>query len=272
MRKLKRLFKNMKMLYYNRNKIKNIQKTLQKELGNITFKFASFGGADINYYILKDNHIFAMMRLAILDEKDTSLPIIRFNKKKRLAKEYRAYSIGSKYNLTPQVIYHSEDVIVCEYLDGQRLYDILNQDKSKVWDILSEVVLIYKKLHDIGIVHLDATLKNFIVDNHQMKVIDFEYYPSTEFTVEAQKAYDYVRIIEYTLRKIPKEYQNDYKSFINVLDEVVPDELRNVDFTLVQRWLKNIEMFPIHQTLRDKVFINLSFNKSVEKESNHEKD
>jgi tRNA A-37 threonylcarbamoyl transferase component Bud32 len=260
MRKLKRLFKNLKMLYSNRNKIKNIQKTVQKELGNITFKFASFGGADINYFILKNNHIFAMMRLAILDKEDTSLPIIRFNKKKRLDKEYHAYTIGSKYNLTPKVIYHSEDVIVCEYLDGQRLYDILNQDKSKVWDILSEAIVIYKKLHDIGIVHLDATLKNFIVDNHQMKVIDFEYYPSNEFSVEAQKAYDYVRIIEYTLRMIPQEYQNDYESFINVLDEVVSDELRNVDFTLVERWLKNIEMYPIHNILRKKIFNTLVFD------------
>ncbi len=260
MRKIKKLIKNIKVLYRHRNKIKNIKKLLKKEFAGIEFVFASFGGADINYYLLRNNKKFAILRLAIADiDNDSNHPILRFNKQKRLDKESQAYTTGSEYGLTPKVLYHFEDGLVCEYLDGERVFSILQKDKSQVWNILTEAVKIYRKLHDLGITHLDATLKNFIMDNMQMKVIDFEYYPSENVGLEVQKAYDYVRIIEHTLRTIPYQYQNDYLQFIDVLDEVVLEELRDVDFTLVEKYLKNIQKFPIYAALKDRIFTNLEF-------------
>jgi hypothetical protein len=117
MRKIKKLTRNLKTLYHHRDRIKSIQKEIKKELGKVAFKFASFGGADINYYVLKENNKFGMMRLAIVDKEDEShLPIVRFNKKKRLDKEYRAYTTGAKHELTPKVLYRSDDALVCEYL------------------------------------------------------------------------------------------------------------------------------------------------------------
>lgn len=260
MRKIKKYIKNLSVLYRNREKIRNTKNLLRGEFRNIMFEFASFGGADINYYLLKDNKRFAMLRLAIQDFKVAdSIPIQRFEKLKRLEKEYQAYSIGSEYDLTPKVLYSFKDGLVCEYLDGERVFSILQKDKSKVWDILTEAVKTYRKLHDLGIVHLDATLKNFVMDNRQIKVIDFEYYPSKNLSIEVQKAYDYVRIIEHTLRTIPVKYQENYDEFIDVLDEIVPGELRDVDFTLVKQWLAKIETFPIYAVLKERIFTNLEF-------------
>jgi len=261
MRKIKKLIRNLKILYQYQHKIKNVQKEIKKELGTVEFKFASFGGADINYYVVRDNKKFGMLRLAIIHkENDSSLPIVRFNKKKRLTKEYTAYAVGFKYALTPKVLYHSDDALVCEYLKGKRVFDILQKDKSKVWSILSTAVETYKDLHNLNIVHLDATLKNFVMDNTQMKVIDFEYYAGKEdFTLEEQKAYDYVRIIEHSLRKIPHKYQENYHEFIDYLDKIVPKEIRNVDFKYVKPLINNIQNYPIYTALKEKIFTKLTF-------------
>lgn len=257
---MKKYIRNLKTLYNNRIKISKIKRVLIQEFGNITFKFASFGGADINYYLLKNDKKFGILRLSIQDCKVTdTLPIQRFEKSKRLEKEYQSYKVGSKQGLTPKVLYRFEDGLICEYLDGERVFNILQKDKSKVWDTLIEVVRTYRKLHDLGITHLDATLKNFIINNDKIKVIDFEYYPSEELSLEVQKAYDYIRIIEHTLRTIPEKYQNNYHNFLDFLDETVPKEIRDVDFTLVKPWIKNIRTFPIYPELQKRIFKNLIF-------------
>ena len=260
MRKIKKIIKNIKVLYRHRSKINNIKKLVKQEFGDIKFVFASFGGADMNYYLLKDNKKFAILRLAIADiDKDSIHAILRFNKQKRLDKEYQAYSAGSEYGLTPKVLYYFENGLVCEYLDGERVFSLLQKDKSKVWEILTEAVKTYRKLHDLGITHLDATLKNFIADDTQMKVIDFEYYPSDELRLEVQKAYDYVRIIEHSLRGIPMKYQEDYNEFIESLELIIPMEIRDVDFELVKPWLTNIQKLPIYTALKERIFTNLVF-------------
>jgi len=261
MRKIKKLIRNVKIFYQHKDRIKDIQNKIKTELGSIGFQFASFGGADINYYVLRDNKKFGMLRLAIADkEDDNSLPIVRLNKKKRLAKEYTAYNKGANNTLTPKVLYHSIDALVCEYIPAERVFDMLQKDKSKVWSILSSAVETYKALHDLDIVHLDATLKNFVMDNKQMKVIDFEYYAGKEdFTIEEQKAYDYVRIIEHTLRNIPNKYQREYHEFIEYLDKIVPSKIRNVDFKYVKPYIINIQNYPIYTDLKEKIFTKLNF-------------
>lgn len=258
MRKIKKYLKNLKTFYSNRAKIKKTKKEIREYFGGVSFKFASFGGADMNYYLLKDRQIFAIMRLAIIDIKeDNERPILRFNKEKRLKKEYDAYMLGSAKELTPKVLYHSSEVIVCQYLDGKRVFDILKQDKSKVWDILTEATSVYSVLHTVGVVHLDATLKNFVMDDANMKVIDFEYYPAQGLPLNTQKAYDYVRIIEHTLRIVPIEYQENFTSFIEHLDNIVPQEIREADFKELRSLMDNIKSYPIYDTLKKQIFRKL---------------
>jgi len=262
MKTIFKFVKNIRNYFLYKKRIQSVKSLLQVKFDNISFQFSSFGGADFNYYILKKGERFAILRLAIEDYKvDKSIVLQRFEKAKRLEKEYQAYSIGSKHDLTPKVLHYCDNGLVCEYLKGSRVYTVLQSDKSQVWNILIDAVYTYKNLHDLGITHLDATLKNFIMDKGKMKVIDFEYYPSENLNLEVQKAYDYIRIIEHTLRFIPEKYQNDYHEFLDVLDVIVSKELRNVDFILVEQWVKNIETYPIYNILQERIFKNLVFNR-----------
>ena len=266
MRRIKKHIRNIKFYFQNKEKIKIAKRAVQKELGKLIFRLSSVGGADINYLLIKEDKKFAMLRLSLLDKKGEGYsPILRYEKEKRLAKEYQAYSLGSKQNLTPKILYYSELGLACEYLHGERAFDILQKDKSKVWYMLSAAVKTYRKLHDLGITHLDATLRNFIIEGNQMKVIDFEYYPSGDFKIESQKAYDYIRIIEHTLRKIPTLYQDKYVDFINVLDEIVPAEVKDADLTSIAVRIENIENFPIYVDLKKRIFKN--FPKTQKKEN-----
>jgi len=259
-KKLKKSIRNIKRVFQHRADIDRIKADIQKKFGDVEFKLASFGGADMNFYVLRNSVKFAMLRLAIEDKKDDALPISRFDKEKRLANEYKAYRKGFQDDLTPEVLYYSKDALMCEYLNGERVFNLLKKDRSKVWDILISAMQIYQKLHALSIVHLDATLKNFVMDDGRMKVIDFEYYAGIpEFDIEEQKAYDYVRIIEHTLRTIPGEYQGNYHQFIKDLDKIVPSEIRDVDFNHVKPWIKNIQTYPIYPDLKEKIFPKLSF-------------
>jgi tRNA A-37 threonylcarbamoyl transferase component Bud32 len=261
MKNIFKYIKNIKNYFLFLKRIQSVKFLLKVKFKNISFKFLSFGGADFNYYILKKGEKFAILRLAIEDYKvDKSIVLQRFEKAKRLEKEYQAYSIGSKYDLTPKVLHYCDNGLVCEYIKGSRVYTLLEKDKSQVWNILIDAAYTYQKLHNLNITHLDATLKNFIMDKGKMKIIDFEYYPSKNLNLEVQKAYDYIRIIEHTLRFIPEQYQNGYHEFIDVLDVIVSEELRSVDFILVGQWVKNIETYPIYNILQKRIFKNLVFN------------
>jgi len=257
MKKVKKYIKNLKTLFLHREQIALVKEEVAVALGEVKFQFASFGGADINYYLLQEKKRVGMLRLAIADHADSDVAIVRFVKQKRLAKEYEAYSKGSQYGLTPKVLFASSDALVCEYLEGKRAFDVVKDEKHRVWEVLFEAIEVYTKLHALGVTHLDATLKNFVVTSEGMKVIDFEYYPSEALSLETQKAYDYVRIIEHTLRMIPKEEQEGYAPLVAFLKQRVPSEVKDASFDLVYGWLKNIENYPLYEALRKEVFTKL---------------
>ena len=260
MRSIKKRIRNWRTRYRYRESIAETKRQIASALGgDISFAFSSFGGADIHYTVLRKGKRIGIARIALLNHADTALPIVRFNKQKRLQKELEAYRLGSKEGLTPHVLYGNEQTVVCEYLSGVRVYEDLKKDKKRVWRILEEAVRHYARLHALGVTHLDATLKNFIRTETGLRIIDFEYYPAENFSPDSQKAYDYVRIIEHTLRMIPSRYQSSYEPLIEVLEEIVPDEVKRADLRQVSPLLENIRNFPIYKSLKDRVFDRLVF-------------
>lgn len=75
---------------------------------------------------------------------------------------------------------HNEDrYIVYKYIDGQDLYDFMDQnysilpDKKKSY-ICMQIIYIIKKLHNYGIFHRDIKLENFVINNDlKVTLIDF---------------------------------------------------------------------------------------------------
>ena len=90
-----------------------------------------------------------------------------------------------------------------------------------------------------------------------IKIFDFEYYAIEAMSFELQQAYDYVRIIEHSLRTIPAEYQNDFLPVISLLKEITSDEIKHADFSSVRKLINGIKQFSIYEALHKEVFYNL---------------
>lgn len=188
--------------------------------------FASLGGADI-HFILKDknNHPFAMARLALIDhDQKNTVPINRFDLHKRIAHETKAYTIGGLHDITPKLLDAGKNYTVCTYIDGQNALQILRKDPSQGWKLLETLLGLYEQLHQHDITHLDATLKNIFWDQttHSFKLVDFEYYAEETLSLKEQKAYDYLRLIDYTLRFIPEARQEDFDAILSLLKRFFP--------------------------------------------------
>lgn len=259
MRRLKTRLHKVYLFIKNISKISKKKDEVKRFFGADNIVFNSFGGADINFLIKKNRRTFAMMRLAITDKKDTnSFPIQRFEIKKRIAYEKRAYKYGGTLGITPKLLYFCDECTVCEYIEGKSAYNIIKKDPSKGWELLAELFPLYHRLHCENIVHLDATLKNIFFDTkiNQFKLVDFEYYPNSTVTLKQQKLYDYLKLLEYTLRFIPQKEQENYDIFLPILDCVLKD-YRNEDMSLLCLTIKNLENFPIFKFIKNRYNITL---------------
>lgn len=257
---IKKIIRRTKIYINHKKTIEDGQKAVVNYFKDIRFQWGSFGGADINYFLIKDKKCFAVFRQGLVDQEDTNdLPIQRFNRHKRIAKETLAYTKGGELGLTPRLLFSFENGVVCEYLEGKRMWSLLQEDKSRIWVILEDVIRVYLQLHKLGIAHLDATLKNCIWDikEQKIKIFDFEYYGLCSMSFELQEAYDYVRIIEHSLRTIPVEYQKDFNRLILLLKENISDEVKHADFTSVRSLIDGIKNYPIYEELRKEVFYYL---------------
>lgn len=264
MRKLRRFFRHCNRVIHSLHQLKQAREKLKEHFGkDITVHFVSFGGEDINYMLKRNKQCFGIFRQCLLIQEKQSLqdlgPIQRKDTSKRIAKEQLAYAKGGEKSVTPRLLYAFDGGTVCEYLEGERLWDVVKKNPQQVWTILEQVIHVYHQLHLLGIAHLDATLKNVILDmqDQKIKIFDFEYYARSDISFELQQAYDFVRLIEHTLRIIPDEYQMEFESFIIQLKTMIFDDIKNVDFSLVQHYLKGIKEFPIYTMLKQEVFFNL---------------
>ncbi len=264
MRKLKRLYKHLCIYMANKDAIHSSHQKLREYFGtDIEIRLMSFGGEDLNYTLKRNKKTFAIFRQCISVNTQTHLnsrcPIQRQNRDLRIQKETFAYTQGGEHGLTPKLLYSFEHGVVCEYIQGDRLWHTLKKDPQKIWHILDEVIKIYSLLHNLGIAHLDATLKNAILDNNdqKIKIFDFEYYAHEDMSFELQKSYDIIRLIEHSLRNVPLEYQHGFKNLIEQLEKIISKEMRHLEFSLVSPYLQGIKKYPIYEALKQKIFFNL---------------
>jgi tRNA A-37 threonylcarbamoyl transferase component Bud32 len=213
-------------------------KHVKNKLKADEISFASFGGADINFYLKKDKKVFAMMRLGIIDKNINNNFINRFDKEKRLTKEIYAYENCSDIEVTPDLLFSDENCTVCKFIDGLSAEKYLETNKIDIYTLYELILKQYLKMHEKDITHLDATLKNIFYDEISkcFKIVDFEYYPNEEFNIKKQKLYDYLRITDYLLRK--NELNN--QKLIEILNSTVLFDYSDLDISNTSKFLNKL--------------------------------
>ncbi len=76
--------------------------------------------------------------------------------------------------LVPQILKVDDFKIVMEYIDGEKLKDVLNRAGGEKRKFICETIGKYiGKLHSYDIIHGDLTTSNFLIHDNKIYLIDF---------------------------------------------------------------------------------------------------
>jgi TP53 regulating kinase-like protein len=98
-------------------------------------------------------------------------------RKSRTSQEFNLISGARRVGIpTPRLfsINKEEYKIIMEYIDGERIKELLNKsDKKTIEKVCFEIGKYIGKLHSAGIIHGDLTTSNMILKNEKVHLIDF---------------------------------------------------------------------------------------------------
>ena len=157
------------------------------------------------------------------------MPFIMPSNAERLSREWRCLAEAGPAGITPNPLWRDTDALMCEFIAGPRLSDRLSQDPSSFWALLVRASRVLGALHALGITHMDASLANTIDAGDGCRLIDFEYGPRAGITLEQQMAYDHLRLLESSLKFMPRREQERIDSWLEALDAVLPKRARQID-------------------------------------------
>lgn len=113
--------------------------------------------------VILKNRIPKRYRIRELDER---LRYYRTREEAKIISDARRAGVP-----TPVVLHADKDLLVMEYIEGERLKDILGGENSV--EIMRELGKLIGRLHSTGIIHGDLTPSNIIVSSGKLYLIDF---------------------------------------------------------------------------------------------------
>jgi serine/threonine protein kinase len=221
-----------------RKRCKEIQAALSEFLDkDITFTKSGNRGQDSIYHVKYTGRTIGVLRLLNPYKKskflDVGMPYHLSSPTMRLAREWDSYSIGSKSGITPKPIWKSEDAIVCEFLPYSTVYEYIISNPEYYWSLIIKSSIGLKQLHDLGLIHMDASISNTLLENISSKpiFIDFEFSPENNISIEQQKSYDYLRLIESSLKFIPEGMNIQYGDWLSFIKQETGLNFGNIDIS-----------------------------------------
>ncbi len=213
-----------------------IATSLGEHLGRrVVFRPAGARGQDSVYLVSDRQATLGVLRLANPYKKrkpqDASSPFIWLDDHGRLDREWNAYEVGAKAGLTPTPIWRTADAIFCSYVPEQRMFDRLLANDGEFWHLLCAAARALGRLHQTGLVHMDACLANILADGglERFTFIDFEYSPAPGLCEAQQRAYDHLRLVESSLKFMPPEQSGGYRRWIATLDACLAEDTKCAD-------------------------------------------
>jgi len=133
---------------------------------------------------------------------------------------------------TPKIleIDKKQNKIIMEYIDGERIKELLNQsDKKTIEKISLDIGKLIGKLHSVGIIHGDLTTSNMIMKNEKIYFIDFglgsfskkieNQGTDMKLLHEALKS-THFKILDTCWKNIIKGYKKEYSDASKVLKRI----------------------------------------------------
>lgn len=189
---------------------------------------------------------------------DLALPLLA---RERLDREWDAYCQLAPAGLAPKPLWRADDAIACAWVRWPRMSDLLIADRSQVWSTLDRALPAIRQMHALGVTHLDMNPGNVLLSprDNTACLIDFEFGPAPWLSVDGQKAYDYLRIVNECLRprRGGQYLASDPGRLAEMLNGHACEQARIGELPISDRHLRRITEQPQLQKLLQEVFTGL---------------
>lgn len=220
------------------------RKELESELNDLWARPISLapasakGGYDEIYYATAGNERVAVVRVNSpfktqndpIGPRDPGVPL---GPADRLDREWSAYQQLFPLGLSPKPLWRTDDAIACSWIDWPRVSSHLASNRQACWEIFDRLVPAIRRMHDVGVSHLDLNLGNALVDTTgtRIAIIDFEFGPVDWVRWDQQVAYDYLRVVDdFTKpRRGGSRFTGEPDRVVDTLDRIVPASVRDAD-------------------------------------------
>lgn len=247
MRKIKRFLRRAMQQALNRKRLRQISIEVQADLNlkvSPQFVLKGASGHDANYLVHAAGEPIGVLRLINSHARRAlppqHMPFHLLEDKERIHHEYQSYLNAG--TLSPAPLWHTHDALLCAYLPYPSLHEEMIQNPDNVWLILCRAARAINELHQTGLTHMDISLKNMLHDTKHDHIffIDFEYAPAKEISIETQRVYDHLRLIESTWKFIPDKLRPESSEWFDLFGKVARDDLRKCSIERIKPALTRI--------------------------------
>ncbi len=213
-----------------------IEAELSAVMGRVvSFERCGQRGQDSMYRVLCAGEKVGVLRLVNPFKRtkvtDPQAPFIPAKAAARLQREWDAYGVGGEAGLTPRRIWRTRDATLSAYVPWQSMHERLLRSEKEFWPLLWRATRGLAMLHQLGLTHMDASLANVLADGHLRNVVfvDFEFAPAPNVTRAQQKAYDFLRLLESSLKFLPPELADGYGEWVGLVEQCADEATRAAD-------------------------------------------
>jgi hypothetical protein len=224
------------------------------------------GGYDEIYYAIRNGIRFSVVRVNSpfkvqndpIGSRDPAVPLPA---RERLDREWEAYRKLFPAGLSPEPLWRTHDAIACSWLDWGRASVLLTRKGEQFWPLMQQALAAIRRMHDLGVVHLDLNWGNLLApaSGTGIAIIDFEFGPVDWVSREQQMAYDYLRLVDDSVkpRRGGRVMLADLERLEHALVECVPGPVREARMGFVFDKLARLGALADLRAQLQRVFINL---------------
>ncbi len=129
------------------------------------------------------------------------MPFASLEPQARLAHEWQVYQRLAPLGLSPKPLWHADDALLCSYVDAPRYSARFKDEPTTLPALAKSAAQSIRQMHDADVLHMDVCFANALGMPDQCAVwIDFEYGPAPGLDHAAAQAYDYLRLVESSLK------------------------------------------------------------------------